>query len=473
VTTLEVTQWLIYAVISGGGMVLAIHLVGFNKCVNPRFFAFPFLFFMGMTYVIRPPLIYVFGEGYEYSAIYDIPIERLPLVAVIVAVSFLSFSLGYRLFTPRSYLRARTWAPLKSTALSLFGFLMVAVGYVALYTRGGGTLGNTAVIETMAGGTINRAGTSFIDLASLFIPSGLTLLFAGRLSPWLLGLLSVPFVVSSVFAGYNRYIFLLYLVSIAVIAIIRHPRFEITKRLGVLILVGAAFFLFALVGANRVMFVETGSLKESYSSLKIGGVNRLLGDFAGFEGTIYAINRREESPVSYGARNFYNIFILPIPRLLWPNKPLPPEFSWRYLYAGEALEGYRTTEYMLFYNTQVRGHIGYALEDWGWGGAFVTFFLTGLIYGWVEKKFWLSNGNPCALAAYAVFYGLLLYSGRNSITDNLVRFIIYFFVPYYIIWKLLPAVHFTAVGLRQMVVPDEVQDPANVRKSLNARTGTS
>lgn len=429
--------WALYILITVTGMIIAIGLIGWRKCTMLRFFAPLFLGFMGMTYVVRPPISYLFGDGYTYAQIYNIPVERLPLVAMAIAVSFISFAYGYRVHSPQDYANAAHWTKQSSLLLRVMAMLMVATGYAVLIALGGKILGAQA-LETMAGGTINTAGTSFIGLSVLFVPAGLILLASSGASWTVVVGLGLPFIVTAILEAYNRYTFLTFICALAIVALIRNPRFRVTAHLGLAGVISIVFISFLVIGADRVSFSATRDISANVEALQTGGVDRLIGDFAGFEGTCYAVNRVAEVRETYGARNFYSLFILPIPRFIWPGKPLPPEFTWEYLFTGELLEGYRSEDFDLFSNTQVKGHVGYAMEDWGWAGPIVTFFLTGMLYGWIEKKFWQSNGNPTAIAAYAVAYSLLLYSGRNMVTDNLIRFIVFYFVPYGLLWLISP-----------------------------------
>jgi len=450
------TGWPLYILFTGLGMISALFIIGWRQSMrNPRRLAFLFLLFLGMTYVVRPPLTYLLGGGYEYAELYGIPLDHLPLTGVLVALAFIAFALGYRRNARKIEDSELIFRPLGNVTVSLCAFALVAVGYFAR------SVAPSEQIETFAGGSINATGLSFVSLAWLLIPAGLLLLYANTgklLWPVLLGL---PFLVISVRDAYGRYIFLTLIIGLASMFLLGQQRTRVKQLTILTIALGTFYFVFLAIGFDRVGFVESGDLSRNIGMLRQEHYYDMLGDFAGFEGTIYQVNTIHEEKPDYGTSLIYNLIIQPIPRIIWHNKPLPPEFTWNYILGrNRDSEEYRVGEGMLFYTNQVKGHVGYALQEFGYPGVALLFLLEGWLLGVVELWYARSNKGPCEVATYSVCYVLLIFTGRNTLFDYLSRYVIYFIIPYFAVWFIVlkgkrGAVHGATAGSRGRMISEK------------------
>jgi hypothetical protein len=140
----------------------------------------------------------------------------------------------------------------------------------------------------------------------------------------------------------------------------------------------------------------------------------------------------------FGASIIYRFFVLPIPRLLWTEKPLKAEFTWDYVVEGSVESsrwraGLTKIDDFIWFNTAVKGSIGYALEEWGWFGIPINFFITGLFFGYVEKRFLASRFTPAWLATFGVTFALVTMQGRSDLFEFLIVYLLIFYCPYWLI----------------------------------------
>lgn len=425
-------EWAVYVFIGTLGVGTYVGIVGLRRCLDVRRAASWFLFFFAMTYWVRPPLAYLFGSGYSYAESLAIPLTHLWVVSVLFSLALFVFALAYVWFSPDPNAAVfRSRLPVASDGIvELGGYGLMVIGYLFLY------LGpQQSAVLTFSGGAINPDGNSYLQLMRLLVPAGLVLVASSGRSAVLCAGLAAPFVVTTALAAYNRYTFLIFVVAFALALLLRRARpLGVGGRIVFGAVAAALFGTFVTVGANRAAFVQgTTTLVDSFAIVRSEFVDRVLGDFAGFEGTALTVASLESADVTYGARIVYNVLVVSVPRSLWPEKPLPPEFTWEGVTSGRWSTEYSGQEFMLFSNSQVRGHIGYSLEDWGWALWWLDFLVAGALYGWAERWFFRWGHLVPVRASYVVLVALLVYSGRNMVADNFMRFAIYFFAPYLVL----------------------------------------
>jgi hypothetical protein len=230
------------------------------------------------------------------------------------------------------------------------------------------------------------------------------------------------------------------LIALLLVGLVGGSRLKKSQFFSLIAVVVLATSLLIGMRGYRTFLRTDGSLGDLVKISLSFPVDQMLGDFAGFEGTVYVIQNMGSVEPWYGTRILYNAVILPIPRLLWRQKPLPPEFTWSYILGDVNSTGgweWRSGYYLdPWYNSKVKGSVGWALEEWGWLGLLINFLITGLVFGWIERRFACSSHSAPWIATYAIAYAANLMLGRNTAFDYVVVYSFIFFIPYAFVERL-------------------------------------
>jgi len=455
--------WWIYLIINSVGLVVAALIVGRKYIFNIRHYAAVFLGVMYITYVIRPFLSYQFGDGMAFLDLY-LPgtnqqvVHDIYKLSAAFSGSIVAFAIGYRLLDRPSISSKNQQQPVERSDYSytIFSIFLMVFGYASFFiSRSGFFMRGVGVEYTRyAGGVVYANTTGYIEYAHYLIVAGAILYFAstGNLGSTLL--LSSPWVANQIYYGYARFMYLNLAIGIASVWLLISSSKEKSKirfkNILIILIPTLALLLLVTMRANRMFFQNSKNNKgisdlvqRTYSQ----HIDQVLGDFSGFEGTWFVVHYANNTDHLYGAGIFYNYFILPIPRLLWNTKPLKAEFTWGVLldssnlWASKWRRGLTRVTDFIWYNTAVKGSIGYAIEEWDWAGIGLNFILTGLFFGWMEKRYVTSAQTPVTVATYAATYGLISMQGRNSLFDYLLIYMLIFYIPYGVIGKILRKVY--------------------------------
>lgn len=436
--------WTYYALSCALGIFTAAAIIGPRRLFDLRHVPAIFLLVMVVSYVIRPWLAFYVGNGltlFEWwlpGISIRVRQDLLPL-SILFSVALVSFAVGYRVLPRPSLgqLIPEEWGQDEERhhlvrKLALF---LVVIGYLSFLAARRDLLAASATIAYIRspGGSGYANTTGYIELANYFVVSGALLYYATtrRLLPSIL-MVSI-WLAAQVYFGWMRMMFLVLALGYFVIWIVssrsnKTPKWHFSVLASLTL--GAVLLLLAMRG-NRG-FLQSGQplpdLVEQTSALP---VDNALGDFAGFEGTWFAYNTISTRTPRLGASIFYQLVVKPIPRILWTDKPFPGEFRWSTLFGKEThLSPYES----IWYSGPVKGAIGEALDEGGYLGVPVTFFLTGLVFAWLERRLVRAKWSPLWLATYAATYGMISMLARNAIYSNhLTIFIFVFYVPYFVI----------------------------------------
>ena len=443
-------NWHIYLVICTVGLVIAVIIANIRRIKNLLHFGTAFLCLMYITYVIRPYLAYTISDGMTFLNIYlpgtsELVVHDLDRMALAFILSILFFSVGYRLLKRPDItinsINDKAQKVNKFKLFRIFAILLIIIGYFSfIWARRGFLSEGSAEYIRYSGGVVFANTTGYIEYANYLIVAGAILFYASTRKFGITLLLTTPWLINQIYTGWQRYMFLNLAIGLAIVAIINPIRSKIKVKIKIqaisaVIILVTAFSLLLLMRNNRMFARTGGSLEDILQSTISVPIDQTLGDFAGFEGAWYSIHYFDSIKPYYGASIFYRYLILPIPRLLWPEKPLKVEFTWASLFST----GTNTTKWRsalinaddyVWYNTAVKGSIGYALEEWGWIGIPINFFFTGLFFALIEKKFILSDFSPAWISTYAATYALITAQGRNDLFEFLLVFLLIFYLPF-------------------------------------------
>lgn len=449
--------WTPYLLVCSLGLVIAIVIAGPKRVRNPLHFGAAFLGLMYITYVLRPYLSYTIGEGMTFLDLYlpgtSYLVERNTgelSIAFMLSVTF--FAAGYRSlvrpfvggFLPQE---TTTSNHNRTKVFRTFALALIVIGYTSfIFVRSGGLFGSGTVEYTRyAGGVVYSNSTGYIEYANYLVVSGVILFFAATGKLRLAILLSLPWTLNQIYLGWQRYMFFNLAIGLAVVAVLLGYRLKHGSKIRTTLVIAlglVALFLLITMRSDRFFLQSGRSFNDLASTSYSQSIDAVLGDFSGFEGTWYMVDKVDEMEPFYGASIVYRNAVLLVPRLLWPGKPLKAEFTWENLLLGgdastKWRDGLVSVEDYVWYNTAVRGSIGYALEEWGWIGIPINFFVTGLFFAYVEKRFCYSSQSPAWLAAYGATYALITMQGRNDLFEFLMVYTLIFYLPYYYVSRYL------------------------------------
>jgi hypothetical protein len=446
-------EWNGYLFVCTCGLAVAVFVAGFKRVRNLLHFAAAFFGLMYITFVIRPYLSYTFGHGMSFLDLYlpgtsAMVHQDLDKLAIAFVLSVLFFAVGYRwLRRPNLSISMVHFSDASANPSRLFrkfSLGLIVFGYASFLVAQRGFFSESAAEYTRyAGGVVFANTTGYLEYANYLVVAGVILYFAstGRLGRALI--LALPWLLNQIYVGWQRYMFLNLAIGLAVVAVFRLPNAKTNVKRQVVGAVGlgiAALVLLLIMRGNRMFFQQGISIVDLAQTSTSSPVDEIFGDFSGFEGTWYTVHYADKIEPYYGTSIIYRNSVLLIPRLLWPDKPLKVEFTWSSLLGGldssnRWRAGLTNVDDYVWYNTAVKGAIGYALEEWGWPGLAINFFITGLFFAFVERRFGRSNFSPAWLAAYGATYALVSMQGRNDLFEFLIIYFLIFYLPFMVIQK--------------------------------------
>lgn len=226
--------------------------------------------------------------------------------------------------------------------------------------------------------------TGYLVHASLFlIPSAVIFFLATQNTFFTLAMVT-PFILFKLWWGWGRqgliHLSISLILAAALVPRIGRRRSYLALFCAIGLLLGAAA-VFGVLGEQRTalqsyVYKHTGPMTRYYQSTREEYVNALVG----FEVSLHWLKYTPRVfPYQWGANYWYQLFILPIPRMLWPEK--------RNIFASYTPGGY--VEDMSYLQGCAPGCIGDAWMNGGWLGIILIFGLTGALCALAQRaKSW-------------------------------------------------------------------------------------
>jgi hypothetical protein len=259
------------------------------------------------------------------------------------------------------------------------------------------------VLEDGSGSAYSNT-TGYFALLERFTIPALVIFLLTTGNYWLTLLLVTPFALARVWTGWARQSLVHCGLSLVVAALLSPVLPRAKRRLGAVVLGLLLIFaasVFGVLGKERTAI-------QSYYYWGQGPVTtyaestwqEYLAALVGFEISLHWLKYAPAVfPYEWGANYLYQFFVLPIPRVLWPDK--------RNIFAPTAYV--RNPRYLM---GCAPGCIGDAWLNGGWLGILVLFSLTGVVCGWWQRaKTW---------RAYPVT-GLFIFAATYPLSIGLVR----------------------------------------------------
>lgn len=423
-----IDEYLIYSLVFTGSLLLAVIIIGIRRLTSLTRLGGLYLLIFTATYLGRPLLTNLTGDFWQLTYMRIAGLDRtLTPMSIAVFLAIICFALGYRLPLRRLVKGKKSQEVLLPSTkhhesiyflcgvLLLWGYLSMVMVQPVIGIRG-----EDIPMEVTDQGSMYTQTTGYITQGNLYVAVAAVLLYAVSGKFFVSILVAAPWLLNRLYIGWGRANYLAFVLAMIMVWAIRQrqkmvPRIQGLFLLGMLTL---AIVSLSIIGSNRYYFRERGvSIAAFAEGSRTAGSDliRATSFVSGFEATLYLLQLVPDTyPFGYGGMYVYRYLVQPIPRILWPEKPMPFGFP-----GGDAQEFYGAAP----------GSIGEAYGSFGWFGIILFFFLTGLALNWAEKKFEEASKSPAIIAAYAGFYAMSMSLGRDSLFTIFGQYLLVWGVP--------------------------------------------
>jgi hypothetical protein len=282
--------------------------------------------------------------------------------------------------------------------------------------------------DIVTGTTIYVNTTGYlVDAQTMLGPLAVMLMWRFRFALWTWGLL-IAFVLYRSFLGGGRWVMITTILMLILIQLLRRKKkwFQI-RYVAVLFPV---FFLFQTIGADRNVFRDyVGAAPQVQQfSFKYRDERTWLQkqdnpDFANFEFLafiLWAVPDRSHTYTYF--TQYLQLFTEPIPRILWPSKPV-----------GAPVKILNLNDYGNFVGLTT-SLVGDGWISAGWLGVVVTMSIVGFILGLYHRRFWQRIDNPQNIMIYCTFLPLVIVWFRDG-GISIAKYALFTIFPI-LVWQL-------------------------------------
>ncbi|MBX6322237.1 MAG: oligosaccharide repeat unit polymerase, partial [Rhodospirillaceae bacterium] len=377
----------------------------------------PFTFyavFHLIVFVIRPLLLQYAGFGFTYDYMRFTPTpETVSLTLVVTNMAFCLFALvswwsGHRV--PRFDRQPGPLTPLQRQALIVtFAVLTPLALYSAVINSAPrvfeGSGGIEMVIDPDTGiQTLANTTGYLLDAQGMLATLSIILLCVTRFR-WYAFLPLALFLAYRAFLGWGRYAMVMSLASVLLVYLFHKGRRWPQPRF--LLVAIPLFIVFQQLGEQRdyVRYLVTGERPYTWElPVERSWVERQdTLDFANFEfltAILWAVPEHSDTYTYF--TQYLQLFTQPIPRILWPEKPVGPPIML-----------VNMNDYVNFMGL-TNSLVGDGWLSFGWIGVVITIALVAFILGRLHRAFWRNTASPRALLAYCTFVPLSLQWFRDG-----------------------------------------------------------
>lgn len=385
-----------------------------------------YLAFHGLVFVVRPVIAYLFDYQSIYRAYDFTPTLGEKMTVIFGAMLGLAAFLAAALNTAHAPVRFQGGPGQEiERRLLMKPFVVVALlcGPIATYSLASQYANvlagaNSMIRDAATGIAINTTSNGYFTDAQFMLVS-LCAIFAWLLRfRWWSLLPLLLFVLYRASTG-ARGAFVVAVVSAVLLYLYQRKSAWPSLRAGAILAV--LVVAFSTIGDDR------GASLRSYLSPQIAGagpqrisdIQWLEGmDFANLEYFEYLVHVIPGRTGTYGYfLNNLQVFTEPIPRVLWPDKPIGPPIQLYQLF---------DYGYPIGMTNSLPG------EGWaqlGWAGIVIWCGLAGWFFGWVYRKFQRKEHNGLALLAYLLFLGNSIIVFRDGIVLSLLKTNLFVLIP--------------------------------------------
>jgi hypothetical protein len=379
-----------------------------------------YLIFHSLVFVLRPILVHVYGFDNVWLFIGFWPdAQQFVFTLTVSSVALIAFAIacGYA-GAAKPEFRHREAFRFDNIDITAFLITLMALGPLAIYSAilrdEGASFSGVGDVQMerdpLTGQPVYVNTTGYVAEAhSMGLPLALGIIWVSRFHP----LSFIPFasfVLYRAYLGWGRWAFIMGVIAL-VLLVLYHSRtrwfrwWQVAAGLPVL-------FLFHTLGNNRAIIRGIFEGTENFSAFfRFQGrsdasfvdtlANQDLGNFDYLAFILWAVP--EQSGTYTWFTQYLQLFTEPIPRVLWPDKPVGPPIQLVSLH-----------DYGNFANltTSLAG------DGWmsgGWIAMIITMVLVGLVLGYLHRWFWRSGCvSPYGVLFYCTFIPLSLQWFRDG-----------------------------------------------------------
>lgn len=389
--------------------------------------------FHGLVFVVRPILSLVLDYQYVYRAyqftptIGDRTVALLAADLGLIAFAFFTFRPGSGAVEMRFSLDPL----LKDERLRLaryFVWAMALCAPIAIWSLAGqfgAAFNNEAYSDMMldrsTGVTYNASGNGYFYEAQLMLVP-LTAIIA-----WVFRFRLIALVPAMLFVlvragtgGRGPFVSAMFALGLFYLYQTRRKMPTLNVVLGLL----AAGALFAAIGQDRGNGLRTALGAESTAPVSLGANEPFLGgmDYSNMEYLEYAVYVVPQRSHSYTYfTELLQIFTEPVPRVLWPGKPI-----------GAPIKLFSMFDYG-FPIGATWSLPGVGWMGLGWLGVILLCGLWGYGLGWIYRKFVESDQSTFKVAAYMCFMPIMVVAYRDGLILTVLRQAIFYMAPI-VVW---------------------------------------
>ena len=392
-----------------------------------------YLFFHGLVFVIRP----IIGRMFDFQHIYYLmafyPTEEeieFTIILTFVALLFMwaatcvlaSAAPKFDRPVPVGFNKIESQA---FTILLLFALPLAVYSAATDFMNAGA---NPALIQMRTdpttGATVHENGNGYFLGVQVFIGTiCLMLIWAKRFRPWAF----IPlmcYLLDRAYVGEARWTIILTVLSLGLLYVASQRR----RWPSILLLVSAipVYITFQTIGQERDAF-------RSWLTGKETPVINLLSqqswierqdnpDFANFEFLTYLVDIVPDKTDTYGYfSDFLQLFTEPIPRVLWPDKPI-----------GSPVQLLSVNDYGNFVGWTY-SLVGMGWVSLGWIGVAIIMTIVGYILAVVHRWYWRGAATNIRVLTYCLFLPLSIQWFRDG-DISIAKFSLFVLSPIFI-WR--------------------------------------
>ena len=389
--------------------------------------------FHGLVFVVRPILSLFLDYQYVYRAYQFTPTVGDRTIAVLAAdLGLIAFA--FFTFRPSSgavemrFSADRLLQDERFRLARYFVWAMALCAPVAIWSLAGqfgAAFNNEAysdmVLDRSTGVAYNTSGNGYFYEAQLMLVP-LTAIIAWVFRFRLLALVpAILFVlVRAGTGGRGPFVSAMFALGLFYLYHTRRKLPTLNVALGLL----AAGALFAAIGQDRGYGLRNALGADADSRRSFETAEPFLGgmDYSNMEYleyVVYVVPQRSHTYTYF--TELLQIFTEPVPRVLWPGKPIGPPIK---MFS------------MFDYGFPIGATWSLPGVGWmglGWAGVIMLCGLWGYVLGWIYRKFVESDQSTFKVAAYMCFMPIMVVAYRDGLVLTVLRQAIFFMFPI-VVW---------------------------------------
>ncbi len=442
-----IIQWL---VLFGVAAVLAMR--GQLTPFHPTSF---YLLFHTIVFCIRPTLIYAFDfdNVWDYMLLNPEP-EHLQMTLVLSSAGLIIFCVAFAFACPHTTLEPRKEKFRDLTRDERVGLFLTALVFVP---AGFFSIFKAQVEGERIGGVFIMTGTSgyLNDLQQVLVPMVVLAIIAFRWR-WYAFIPLLIYIYFRAGQGHARWTFVIPIIAIGLFYLWQHrkmfPSWKILLPIPIVAFIflnlthDRGYFKHLIQGeeTRAAMLDEDKDFAERFDTL----------DFANFDYLTYIVTHVPESTGRYthGVQHL-QMFTEPIPRKLWPGKPV-----------GAPISYYDLNNYGNFIGL-TPSLVGDGWQTGGWIGMAITMALAGFGLGVLTNWFFINQHDLFRVSIFLIVNALLIQLFRDGSMVAMAKFLLFTLMPIFV-WHWISAI--IAYQRLKYETARESEDDPNTTPSLSA-----